>query len=171
MLTKEWIEVVLRERLLGCELWFEVRISDTVETIAQAAEQDRLTDQLKMAALASEASQLQADADRLRAQVAGLAGALDGLSKAVWYGTDDDRQRAYDKAQLALSTAPQVLTRFPAVVRVDTYHNETVFEFSEGEITIDDAAVPAEYDEAQVEFIVVLSHEQESEQDPADAQG
>lgn len=34
-----------------------------------------------------------------------LYDALDGLCKAVWYGTDEDRQAAYDKGQQALAAA------------------------------------------------------------------
>ena len=52
---------------------------------------------------------MQKENARLRAQAAELSKALDRLCKAVWWGTDETRQAAYDKAQQALASAPQVL--------------------------------------------------------------
>jgi hypothetical protein len=57
-----------------------------------------------------------------------LRKALEGLCKAVWFGTDDDRQTAYDKAQLALASVPEQteMERLKAMVqemRDDAYDN------------------------------------------------
>ena len=46
---------------------------------------------------------------QLRAKVAMTSGALDRLCKAAWWGTDETRQAAYDKAQQALASAPTVV--------------------------------------------------------------
>jgi hypothetical protein len=110
MVTKEWVEAEITLDIVPDSYPHACRITvagirDAAEAIAQAAERDRAD------ALAQCRAEMVGQVQDLEAKVALMSEALNRLCRAVRYGTDDDRQRAYDHAQQALSAAPRVLAR------------------------------------------------------------
>lgn len=72
--------------------------------------------------------ELEAKIADLQTQMVMMAEALNRLCRAVWYGTDDDRQSAYDQAQIALSAAPHVLDHIKAK-RTTNISGDTLLAF------------------------------------------
>jgi len=91
--------------------------AETLEKVAEVLDNlsNALAEQIDRAVAAEE------ETKGLRAQVAGIGGALDRLCRAVWYGTDESRSSAYDGAQRVLSGAPKVVARLEgkALKRMD----------------------------------------------------